>query len=160
MTTFLLPITEGAFRRTIEEATEELLLEIPIQPISPHAASLILSSMAQDTPLVTSVWPYTDFPVWDMTSLKADSFLNITEQNDTSQTNKSSGFTTTSSSTWEHNRLRNASVSRDSALRVGGQMRNGAKVRVEINTHLEQRPTYDVFGIVRGAVEPGVIFYH
>lgn len=155
--TFSLP-TEGSYRRTIEEAADDFLLEIPIQPISLQAASLILSSMAEDTPLVTSVWPYTDFPVWDMTSLKSDSVPNITEQNDTNQTNKSSGLPTILSPPWQQNRLKNVNISRDSTLRVGGKMRNGVKVRVEIYTHLEERLTHDVFGIVRGAVEPGMTF--
>ena len=34
-------------------------------------------------------------------------------------------------------------------------MRNEEMVRVEVNNHLEKKMTYDVFGIVRGSIEPG-----
>ena len=161
MLTFWLHI-EGAYRKPIEEATKEFQLEIPVQPISPQAASLILSSLAEDTPLVTSVWPYTDFPVWDTTALTSVTPENTTMQNYqnyTSQINSSSGFFSIISPSWKQNRLQNVNISRDSTLRVGGKMRNGAKVRVEIYTHLERKLTHDVFGIVRGAIEPGDVYF-
>ena len=144
----------------MEEAAEEFLLEIPIQPISPDAASVILSHMAEDTPLVTSVWPYTDFPVWNIETLKSKSVKKNNSvgnklQSDVKQ-NKTGGLLSILSPEWKQQQAQNANFSRDSTLRVGGRMKNGVKVRVEVYTHVEQRPTHDAFGIVRGAVEPGM----
>ena len=150
-------ITENAYRRTLEEAAEDFLTDIPIQPISPEAASLILSHMAEDTPLVTTVWPYTDFPVWNIETLKSHNVQNTTVVREASDVkrNTSNGLLKILSPDWRQQKTKNANISKDSTLRVGGKMKNGVKVRVEVYTHFEQRSTHDAFGVVRGSIEPG-----
>ena len=152
---FLSP-SEGTYRRSMEEAERDFLSEIPVQPISLETASVILSYMAEDTPLVTTVWPYTDFAVWDIETLKPDSIHSSTIGNVLKQ-NKSDTLLNRFSfpPNWRENKFKNASISRDSALRIGGRMKDGIRVKVEVYTHFDRRPTHDVFGIVRGAVEPG-----
>ena len=144
----------------MEEAAEDFLSKIPVQPISPEAASVILSHMAEDTPLALTVWPYTDFPIWNYETLRSDHLMsvNVSEALDEPNYNKSDPLSVLRALA-NSTTLKNANISQESALRVGGRMKDGMKVRVEVYTHFERRPTHDVFGIVRGAVEPGKIFF-
>lgn len=124
----------------------------------------IFSHMAEDTPLVKTVWPFTNFPSWHYERLRERAVKETTPatRNETQQelsynsSDPSSILKMLSSSTnLEEMKAKNDNISLESALRIGGNMKDGATLRVEVHTHLARRPTHDVFGIVRGAVEPG-----